>query len=44
MVDWAGIVRAVALDVSALIAAAQIDFEIEAEPAAVRATSGRCAN
>jgi two-component system sensor histidine kinase TctE len=36
VVDWAGIVRAVSLDVSALIAAAQIDFEIEAEPAAVR--------
>ena len=36
VVDWEGIVRAVALDVSALIAAAQIEFEIEASPAPVR--------
>jgi len=36
VVDWEGIVRAVALDVSALIAAAQIEFEIEAGPAPVR--------
>ena len=35
VVDWAAIVRAVSLDVSALIAAARIDFEIEAEPAPV---------
>ena len=34
---WDSITRAVALDVSALIAQAQIDFEIETEPAPVRA-------
>jgi two-component system sensor histidine kinase TctE len=34
--DWGAIARAVALDVSALIAAAGLDFEIEAGPAPVR--------
>jgi two-component system sensor histidine kinase TctE len=37
VLDWAAIVRAVALDVSALIAAGHIDFEIETAPAPVRA-------
>ncbi|MDO8419483.1 MAG: sensor histidine kinase N-terminal domain-containing protein [Rubrivivax sp.] len=36
VVDWGGIVRAVSLDVSALIAAAQIDFEIVAGETPVR--------
>jgi len=35
--DWAAIVRAVALDLSALIAEHHIDFEIATEPAQVRA-------
>lgn len=34
--DWGGIVRAVALDLSALIAEARIDFEIEVDAAPVR--------
>lgn len=34
--DWGGIVRAVSLDVSALIAAARIDFELEADTTPVR--------
>ncbi len=35
--DWAEVVRAVALDLSALIAEAQLDFELQAVPAPVRA-------
>jgi two-component system sensor histidine kinase TctE len=35
--DWAPIVRAVALDLSALIAEAQLDFDLDAAPAPVRA-------
>jgi two-component system sensor histidine kinase TctE len=35
--DWATIVRAVALDLGPLIAAAQLDFEIETRPAPIRA-------
>jgi len=35
--DWAAIVRAVALDLSALIAQKQLDFELETTPASVRA-------
>jgi two-component system, OmpR family, sensor histidine kinase TctE len=34
--DWAPIVRAVALDLSALIGAAQLEFELTTEPALVR--------
>jgi two-component system sensor histidine kinase TctE len=34
--DWGAIVRAVALDLSALIADSRIDFEIEVDPAPVR--------
>ncbi len=30
--EWAAVVRAVALDLSALVAQAQLDFELEAEP------------
>lgn len=37
IVDWGVIVRAVALDLSALIGAARLDFDIEADPATVRA-------
>ncbi len=36
LVDWAPIVHAVALDLSALIAAAQLDFDLATEPAVVR--------
>ncbi len=36
-VDWAEIVRAVALDLSALIVEHQLDFDIETQPAPVRA-------
>jgi two-component system sensor histidine kinase TctE len=36
LLDWAAIARAVALDVSALIAEGQIDFEIDAVPTPVR--------
>ncbi|WP_418320472.1 sensor histidine kinase [Piscinibacter sakaiensis] len=36
VVDWATIVRAVALDLSALIADHQLDFEIDTRPAPVR--------
>ena len=35
--DWAAILRAVALDLSALIAQKQLDFELDATPAPVRA-------
>jgi two-component system sensor histidine kinase TctE len=35
--DWAAITRAVALDLSALIAQKQLDFELETAPASVRA-------
>ncbi|MDP2006025.1 MAG: sensor histidine kinase N-terminal domain-containing protein [Rubrivivax sp.] len=35
--DWAALVRAVALDVSALIADAGVDFELHTEPVSVRA-------
>ena len=35
--DWAEIVRAVALDLSPLIAAGQLDFEIETQPARLHA-------
>ncbi len=35
--DWATIVRAVALDLSALIAAAELDFDLATAPAPVRA-------
>ncbi|HSI56985.1 MAG TPA: sensor histidine kinase N-terminal domain-containing protein [Ideonella sp.] len=34
--DWSAVVRAVALDLSALIAEGQLDFEIETQPAPVR--------
>ncbi len=37
VLDWAGIARAVALDVSALIADARLDFDIHTEPTPVRA-------
>ena len=37
VLDWAGLVRAVALDVSPLVAAGRIDFEIDSQPAPVRA-------
>ena len=37
VLDWAGIVRAVALDLSALIADRQIDFSITTTPSPVRA-------
>ena len=37
VVDWAEVVRAVALDLSPLIAEAQLDFEIDTVPAPVRA-------
>lgn len=36
-VDWAAVVRAVALDLAPLVADRQLDFEIETEPAPVRA-------
>jgi two-component system sensor histidine kinase TctE len=36
-VDWADIVRAVALDLSALIVEHQLDFDIETQPAPIRA-------
>lgn len=36
VVDWADITRAVALDLSALIADHQLDFDIETQPAPVR--------
>ncbi len=36
-VDWAGVVRAVALDLSPLIAERHLDFELDAAPAPVRA-------
>ncbi|MBI5717342.1 MAG: sensor histidine kinase N-terminal domain-containing protein [Burkholderiales bacterium] len=35
VLDWAGVVRAVALDLSALVAAAQLDFELEMADVAV---------
>ncbi len=37
VVDWAGVARAVALDLSALIGEARLDFEIALAPAPVRA-------
>jgi two-component system sensor histidine kinase TctE len=37
VVDWAEIVRAVALDLAPLIAEAQLDFDIRTQPAPVRA-------
>ncbi len=37
LVDWSATVRAVALDVSALIADAGVDFELHTEPVTVRA-------
>ncbi len=37
LVDWSATVRAVALDVSALIADAGVDFELQTEPVSVRA-------
>lgn len=37
VVDWSAIIRAVALDLSALLAARQIDFSIETVPAFVQA-------
>lgn len=36
VVDWAGVARAVALDLSALIGEARLDFEIDLAPAPVR--------
>ena len=36
ILDWAEVVRAVALDLSALVGQAQLDFELEAAPAWVR--------
>jgi len=35
--DWAPVVRAVALDLAALVAQKQLDFDLHTEPAAVRA-------
>lgn len=37
IVDWAGIVRTVALDLAPLIAQARLDFDIDLQPAPVRA-------
>ncbi|MBS0445788.1 MAG: sensor histidine kinase [Proteobacteria bacterium] len=37
VVDWAGVARAVALDLAPLIVARHLDFSIETEPAPVRA-------